>query len=271
MDYGATHCRYLIETEEGDVYDEFYSKNRDFEAFIRTQLEKEANIEAVHISYAGQVRGGNICSAPNIGADHRGVKSAIEKDYKIPVKIENDLKCAALAEYHTREEGITLAAAYIGTGFGGAIIEKGRLVRGYSNLAGEIGHIPFQKAPFRCGCGKDNCVELYCSGSALEKWVDYYGLKCAPTLEGLRECGDSRGLSIVQEFERAFLHAIGTVVTLFNPACLVLGGSVATNNPGLQRYAQDHLADCVFAPASKDVKIEITKLKNGCLEGTKWL
>lgn len=271
MDYGASRCRYVIETENGSESGEFFSKERDLEEFIRIQLESLKGIEAVHIAYAGQVIGGNIRSAPNIAADHQELKSAIEGEFGIPVKIENDLKCAALAEYHTREDASSLIAAYIGTGFGGAMIEEGRLVRGLSNVAGEIGHIPYKKAPFVCGCGKDNCIELYCSGSALQRWAEYYGLQCVPTLDALRVSGDARGTLIVENFYEALLYAVGNLVTLFNPAYLVFGGSVATSNPGLTGYVEEHLSDYVFLPAAKDVKIEMTRLFNGCLEGTKWL
>lgn len=270
IDYGASRCRYVVETAAGEYSDEFDSGQRDLELFIRAQLKKY-EIEAVHIAYAGQVIGGDIYSAPNILADHRGLKSAIESEFGIKVKIENDLKCAALAEYHTREKGSSLAVVYIGTGFGGAMIEEGLLVRGASNLAGEIGHIPFKKAPFVCGCGKDNCVELYCSGSALSRWSEYYSIECAPTLDALTQDSDVRSASIVNDFYKALLHALGTVVTLFNPAYLIIGGSVVTNNPGLKHYIEENLGDFVFPPAAKEVKIETTKLSDGCLEGTKWL
>lgn len=271
IDYGASRCRYLIETEEGELCGEFVSAEKKLEGFIRMQLDNYKSINAVHIAYAGQVTAGHIRSAPNIDADHTALKSALEEGYGISVKIENDLKCAALAEYHTRDDCASLFAAYIGTGFGGSLVEKGQLLRGHSNMAGEVGHIPFKQAPFLCGCGKNDCVELYCSGKALEKWVTYYGLGCTPTLEEIEASPHEMAAQIVDNFYGALSHAVSTVVTLFNPTYLILGGSVATANPKLEKYVRKRVSDHAFPSAAKEVTIEITKLENGCLEGTKWL
>lgn len=271
IDYGASRCRYLIETEEGEYSGEFVSADKNLEQFIRMQLDQYKRIEAVHISYAGQVVEGDIFSAPNIAADYTGLKSAIEGAFGIPVKIENDLKCAALAEYLTREDSVSLFVAYIGTGFGGALVEEGKLVRGHSNMAGEVGHIPFINAPFSCGCGKNDCVELYCSGKALLQWVEYYGLECTPTLAGLKESSDEKARLILQNFYDALSHALCTIVALLNPTYLILGGSVITNNPEIMDDVQKYVESDAFAPAAKDVRIEMTRFENGCLEGTKWL
>lgn len=271
IDYGASRCRYLIEREEGDFSGEFATADKDLEHFICTQLECFETIEAVHIAYAGQIVGGKILSAPNIMTNHTKLKSSIEEIFRIPVKIENDLKCAALAEYHTRGEGVSLFCAYIGTGFGGALVEEGRLVRGNSNMAGEVGHLPYQKSPFLCGCGKDDCVELYCSGKALAKWVKYYGLECVPTLAGIEASPNEEASLILQNFYGALSHAVATIVTLFNPTYLILGGSVVTGNPKIEHTVRKNVNNMAFPLAANDVTIEITRLSNGCLEGTKWL
>jgi glucokinase len=262
----------VIETSEGELSGEFKSADKDLESFICLELESSREtLEAVHIAYAGQVVNGNIYSAPNVDADHTRLKSVIERRFNIPVKIENDLKCAALAEYHAREKCVSLFAAYIGTGFGGALVEEERLLRGNSNMAGEVGHIPFKKAPFLCGCGKDDCVEIYCSGKALVEWVAYYGLECVPTLEAIELSNDEKAALILQNFYDALSHAVSTIVTLFNPTYLILGGAVINNNPMLEHYVQKSVQNHSFLPAAKDIKIETTRLNNGCLEGTKWL
>lgn len=271
IDYGATRCRYIIETAEGEVFDEFTRLDQELETFISAQLKVNPALQAVHIAYAGQIINGNIFSAPNIEGNHKNLRSFIEKKYNIPVKIENDVKCAALAEYHARHNCVSLFAAYIGTGFGGALIEKGHLLRGNSNMAGEIGHIPFKKAPFHCGCGKDNCVELYASGSALLRWIHFYDIICEPTLLALESCKDERSEFILQNFYDAVSHAISTAVTLFNPSHVILGGGVVKNNPQLESIIHKNVNDMAFLPSAKEVKIEISAYKYGCLEGTKWL
>ncbi len=271
IDYGASRCRYIAESGEGEHYDEVPSRGLDLEAFVCEQIGRYADLEAVHIAYAGQVVAGEISSGPNIGSGHAGLKAKLEKRLNIPVRIENDLKCAALAEYHEVKGASTLFAAYIGTGFGGAVVEEERLFRGHSNMAGEIGHIPFKKAPFACGCGKDDCVEIYCSGRGLESWVAHYGLECEPTLAAIEACGDENAPLIVQNFYHALSHAVATIVTLFNPSHLILGGSVVLNNRGLEEFVRENVAGYAFPAAAKDANITVSTLENGCLEGTKWL
>ncbi len=271
IDYGASGCRYIIETSDGEIFGEFAPANQELEAFICTQLDANPLLQAVHIAYAGQIIKGNISSAPNIKVNHQSLKASIQSQYNIAVKIENDLKCAALAEFHARKNSVSLFAAYIGTGFGGALVEEGRLLRGNSNMAGEIGHIPFRKAPFHCGCGKDDCVELYGSGSALARWVDYYGLGCEPTLEAIKSSTDERAAYILENFYDAVSHAVSTAVTLFNPTYVILGGGVVQNNPYLESVIRKNVNDMAFMPSAKEVKIETSAFKYGCLEGTKWL
>lgn len=271
IDYGATRCRYIVETEAGEVYEEVASPGLDLLGLIKKTVASHPFIKAVHMAYAGQVVAGEIRTAPNVGSDHSGLKRAIEKKLGIPCKIENDLKCAALAEFHATKEAKTLFAAYIGTGFGGAVVEEGRLLRGSNNMAGEIGHIPFKKAPFTCGCGKDDCVEIYCSGRGLASWVEHYGLECAPTLDAIRSSKDEKAPLILQNFYHALSHAVATAVTLFNPSHLVLGGSVVINNSGLEEFVRENVEGYAFPAAAKDAMIAVTTLKNGCLEGTKWL
>lgn len=271
IDYGASGCRYIIETQEGEFFGEFSRADQELETFIKTQLKANPNLQAVHIAYAGQIINGNISSSPNIEANHKNLRASIQSQYNIVVKIENDVKCAALAEYHSREKSVSLFAAYIGTGFGGALVEEGHLLRGNSNMAGEIGHIPFKKAPFHCGCGKDDCVELYGSGSALARWVDYYELGCEPTLEAIKSSVDERAAYILDNFYKAVSHAVSTVVTLFNPTYVILGGGVVQNNPHLESIIRKNVNDMAFLPSAKEVKIERSTFQYGCLEGSKWL
>ena len=81
------------------------------------------------------------------------VKEYIKEKYQIPLEIDNDLNCAALAENEV-DSSKMLAVLYIGTGFGSAFIQNGMLIKGAYNFSGEIGHTPFKTTPFLCGCGR---------------------------------------------------------------------------------------------------------------------
>jgi len=158
IDVGGTWLRYELVGED-EVSGKFPSKKEPFLDFVTSMLRRYPHINTIALSFAGQVHNGVILSAPNIDVKEPKLKDFVETNFGVSLILENDLNCAALAEsvYWNEKE---LVALYSGTGLGGGLIVDGKILHGCSNLAGEIGHIPYKKAPFECGCGKDNCLEL---------------------------------------------------------------------------------------------------------------
>ena len=250
LDIGGTYTRVLAEKLLT-----YHTKEVDasfFEKLIATYKPKK-----VAISFAGQVFKNHILSAPNV-ALHAIDFEALAKKYRFKLIIENDLNCAALAE--ARYFGSShLVALYSGTGLGSGIIENGTIVRGYKNLAGEIGHIPYKKAPFQCGCGKDNCIELYASGSGLQKWARELGVEASLENEKLFAL-----------YLEAMEYAVATMMSLFNPEILVLGGGVIEKNLQIIKEIENNIAS--FAPPfALGCSITQTKLSNASLMGAKIL
>ena len=247
--FGSTHS-----THEGDL------KNR-LDALITESLAAYA-VDFIGVSFAGQVTNGVIISAPNI--DLGALKNSsfpqwVSERFNLPAAINNDLKCAALAEAAARPNCRSLFVVYIGTGIGGAYIENGRLISGATNFAGEIGHIPFESAPFPCGCGGASCLELSASGSAVARFCAHFGINAA-TLSDLVPLvsNDKNALYIYERFFRGVTHAIHTVAALFNPEIIVLGGGVAAKNPVILNHAQRALKSA-FKPAS-NARVELSAL-----------
>jgi len=246
VDIGGTYLRYDINGVK-----KIEIKNIDIEEFLK-KLIKKYNVKKIAISFAGQVYKGEIFSSPN-------AKKFNPKNLKIPYILENDLNCAALAQsYYFKSK--FLVALYSGTGVGSGIIENGKIIRGYKNLAGEIGHIPYKKAPFKCGCGKDNCIELFASGSGIEKWAKFLG--CEKDLKTTCK-------KIKQNYEKALLFGVATVLTLFNPEILVLGGGVIKNNPYLVKIVKENIKN--YAPSFAVSKIVLSELEEASLKGAKLL
>ena len=129
-------------------------------------------------------------------------------------------------------------------------------------MATEIGHIPYKKAPFLCGCGRNNCLELYASGSGIAKWMEHKKLLCAASLHELERTGEKE---IVEMFHEALFSALGTTLTLFNPQVLVLGGGIIDANPYLENLILEniknslHLMPVVIRPIISSLCEEINK------------
>ncbi len=269
IDLGGSWLRYELVGEE-QVCGRLPSRETDLASFIASMIERHPQIDAVAISFAGQVHDGTILSSPNIAVAEREIETFVQTRFGIPCRLENDLNCAALAEsvYWNETE---LVALYSGTGLGGGIVTEGRILHGSRSLAGEIGHIPYKEAPFSCGCGKRNCLELYASGSGIEKWMEHLGCEEGVDLERLLSSPRTECAKIAARYLDALLVASATMVTLFNPRILVLGGGVVRHNPELPGAVRKRIGSFALKESCDGLRIESSRIGDASLEGAKLL
>jgi glucokinase len=270
IDIGGTHLRSELQGPKGSVFQTLSSVEKGLFAYICETIREDREIGFVGIAYAGQVYEGEILSAPNIKIDEARIKHRVEAEYGVRLEIDNDLNCAVMAEAeHYGAQSI--AALYVGTGLGAALIDGGRLVRGGKNLAFEIGHIPYRNAPFSCGCGRDNCIELFASGSGIGKWLRYLCHDRTSDLAALKASEAQEERAIAEQFEEALLHAAGTVVSVANPLLLVLGGGIVRENPFLFTLLKNRLGDFALKASLELLRIETSVLENAPIQGAKLL
>ncbi len=265
IDIGGTWLRWECCKQK----DKIRSKKRDLVKFIENFLQKNGSIKKVAVSFAGQVNKGEILASPNISIKTKNIKKYFTNKYNIVFKIDNDLNCALLAQ-KDRLKSDNIALFFVGTGVGCSVLEDNHIVRGKNNLACEVGHIPFKKAPFRCGCGKDNCLELFCGGEGLRKWCEYYGLKEMTILE-LKNSKIKEAKKIYKNFQKAILYGISTLITLANPKILVLGGGVLESNPYILDIIEKKICRYALKESCKGLKIVMSEIENPSLEGAKLL
>ena len=270
MDVGGTTIRCELHTYDSIVRETFASCDHELYDLIVLLLKRYPNILFIGIAYAGLIHHGRIISAPNIEVGVHDIKQKVEDAFDIRVEIENDVNCAVLAEAHDRTSN-NIVALYVGTGLGCGVVNDGQLLHGHNSLASEIGHIPYKNTPFHCGCGRDNCIELYASGSGMLKWKQYHNLKGPPDLSELQHSDKQTERDIAKRFEEALLTAAGTMVTLFNPEKLVLGGGIVSANPYLVEMVTEQIQAYALPESAKRVTIVQTRLKDAPLEGAKYL
>lgn len=128
-------------------------------------------VKAVCIGIPGSVNPetGIIGLAPNLGIKNYQIKKELEKHIPFPVFIENDVNLGALGihKFGVGKGVENMLAVFIGTGIGGGLVLNGKIYRGNTFTAGEIGHMPFlDKGPL-CGCGKRGCYEAVASRTAV--------------------------------------------------------------------------------------------------------
>ena len=150
-----------------------------------TELIKETksdpkNIESIGFGFPGQIdyQKGIVRLAPNIpGWVNVPIAEIMEKEFGIPTRVDNDVRCAALGElnYGAGQGCDNLICITVGTGIGSGLVINGKLVRGASNAAGEIGHIKLDMngGPL-CGCGDRGCLEAFASGPSIVALAEEY-------------------------------------------------------------------------------------------------
>lgn len=144
----------------------------------------------------------------------------------VPVFLDRDTVIAAIGE------GLAGAAkgerdfvyVTVSTGVGGAIVSGGRMVRGATNTAGELGHWPVALEGPPCGCGSHGCVEAFAGGRNL---AQQYGVRDAGDVFRAAQEGEERARALVANAEAALASLAIGLVNGLNPNVIVVGGGIA--------------------------------------------
>lgn len=130
------------------------------------------DIEKIGVASPGTVSDGKITSW-NLGLKEFDFETKLKEKYKLPVKIRNDGKCAALAEkyYGAMKEYDDCVFINIGTGIGGAAFIEGKLLEPKRYSGFEFGHMTLVKDGIECTCGKKGCFERYASIKSLKNRI----------------------------------------------------------------------------------------------------
>jgi predicted NBD/HSP70 family sugar kinase len=180
-------------------------------------------------------------------------RSVAEDRFAGAVHIENDANLGALAEHRQGSARGHSTSIYLklSSGVGAGIIIDGRLFHGASGTAGEVGHLTVDEQGPVCRCGSRGCLETYAStGSVLE--LISTQMPGATLDEVIAAAGDGN-VSALRSLEDAGLRlgwGLGSLVNLFNPALIVVGGDLARAGDllldparvGLRRHALDAVA-----------------------------
>src|SRR5919202_3843821 len=160
----------------------------------------------------------------------RELQTALE----LPVSVENDVNAMALAEAHFGAGRDFRDALYItvGTGIGGALIVDGRLWRGATWTAGELGHLVVDwDGTRRCNCGEPGHLEAYVAGPALaERYRERAGIGHPLDLVAVAtraRAGDVLAAETIAEGARILGLALGGLLNVLDPQALIVGGGVA--------------------------------------------
>jgi glucokinase len=150
-----------------------------------------------------------------------GVEAYLERDTQVAALAEGEFGAArGLADY---------VYMTISTGIGGGVVIGGRLMRGPDHLAGELGHITVDMDGPLCGCGARGHLEATSSGTGIANMARERGLGdiSAAQVAALEDAGDATAAEVMDYARRAVAQALVSVVDVFNPSRIVVGGGIA--------------------------------------------
>ncbi len=160
-----------------------------------------------------------------------GLVSLLRSELKVPLVVENDANCLALAEFFAQCHGrfSTVMAVILGTGMGSGLILGNRLHRGPNGNAGEIGHTSIAIDGRPCECGRRGCGEAYLSGPSLgRRYAELAGEALTPDKIFARyETGDAQARRVLDESVRIMGELFANCVNTLDLEAIVLGGGVS--------------------------------------------
>lgn len=218
-------------------------------AIEAASLPKSVKLIGIGAGVAGQVdrERGLLISGPNLGSglDNLPIRALLTDKFGLAVYLGNDVEVATYGEHqygagHGCDDFVCI---FVGTGIGAGIIQDGKLRRGVSGTAGEIGHTIVQYGGRLCGCGGRGHLEAYASRTAITSVLLAEIMRgrdtklrelLAPTDTIIRskmiarciDDGDQLVIDIVSEAADYLGAGISSLATFYNPSRIILGGGL---------------------------------------------
>jgi glucokinase len=214
-----------------------------------------APVERACVGAAGQIHrdSGILAVGPNLGWRNVPLGTMLQARLGFPVRLVNDLSAAAWGELHAGagRGAQDILVCFVGSGVGSAVISNAHLVCGAGGVAGELGHVKMVPGGRLCGCGELGCLEAYAGGhnlisqtrelmatgrsNILLELTGGEPARITPvTLERAVELGDPEAVEVYERASNFLALAVANMVTLLNPARLILGGGVLRHCPGMR-------------------------------------
>jgi len=253
-----------------------------------------AEMRAMGLGVQGQVarRNGTVLSAPGLGWHDVDLHKLVQvRAPKLLVRLSSDLAAAAWAE---RVAGAgkgadDLVIIVAGSTVGAGIVLGGKLQEGASGGAGDLAHVNVHPGGRACACGHRGCLDAYVSAPSLAAWArddlriasaaakavgkpSTVGRRLlehadgdpdrisAAAMERAADAGDDLATHLLDEAGRLLGLAIANLVTVLNPARLLLGGTLFASSPRLRRGAQETIAQYASPAALAAVEVSLPAL-----------
>ena len=297
IDLGGTNIKAGVVTDEGKLLNKVTCKtnaDRPMEDIIHDMGKLAADaikdaglevsdIEAIGIGSPGTPDNdeGLLVYSNNLPFVMAPMRKLIREVIDLPVYIDNDANCAAMAEAVAgaakgAKDSVTIT---LGTGVGAGVIVDGKIYSGFNQAGSEFGHTVLVSGGIDCPCGRKGCFEQYASASALARMTREAAEKAPDSLlhkayeqQGewnaqvafiaMRE-GDETAKEVVDTYTSYLADGLANAINAFMPEVLVVGGGVCNEgDPLLIPMREKTMSRPYFGPGVKKTRIELAQMGN---------
>ncbi|EYD77221.1 hypothetical protein Rumeso_01168 [Rubellimicrobium mesophilum DSM 19309] len=236
IDIGGTHLRAALVSSKGTILAQRrVATRREPEAVLADCLALVAELRVpeavgVGIGVPGRVDAERreVLSGGYVDLSGMPFAERVQEATGLRVLVENDAAMALLAEqaFGAARGCGNAVLLTIGTGIGGAMLERGRLLRG-KRTAGQLGHLVMEPEGLSCLCGRRGCLETVSSGTALGRLVAEAGLS-AGTRAGdlLARAEEPAARAVLRAWAGPLRRAVDSLAAALDPEVVLLGGGL---------------------------------------------
>ncbi len=238
---------------------------------------REAELDAVGIGVPSVVdfATGKVISSVNIPLADLPLRSVLGRRLGVPVFVDNDATVAALAEAHGEDLRLTtqnLVMLTLGTGFGGGLVLGGRIYRGATGAAGEVGHTLValdlsDGVPAPTRFPQPGSIETLAAGRALDHLASTIGLPSGGAAVEAALAGDAAAGGVVERWARLVGIGVANAINMFDPDEVVLGGGAARAGDLLLGPARDTASGYVLPGVGRRTTVRLARhgIRSGVL------
>jgi glucokinase len=292
VDIGGTNTKYgyvdrngkcpassSMPTEAHKPADLFFKRLHENSKLLFSEIQEDCELSGIGIGAPNaNYYKSTIENPPNLDWKFVDVRAELTKYYDLPLAVTNDANAAAIGEmlFGAAQEMKDFIVITLGTGLGSGIVSNGQMIYGADGFAGEIGHTTVDPHGRRCGCGRQGCLETYCSATGICRTIQELICNSAEpselrtiafsnlTSEMVYEAALRRDPLALEAFEmcgQVLGLKLADSIAHLSPEAIILCGGLAAAGDLLFGPVQKSLEKNVFPAFRNKVKLLPSKLK----------
>ncbi|HHV30591.1 ROK family protein [Acetivibrio mesophilus] len=282
IDLGGTNIAIGLVNEEGKILhkdsvptlrERPYQEIIKDMAMLTQKVIKDAGVSVDQVKNIGvgspgtpNCKDGILVYNNNLNFRNVPIRSEMQKYIDLPVYLDNDANCAALAESVAgAAKGAKISVTItLGTGIGGGVVIDGKTYSGFNYAGGELGHTVLMVDGEACSCGRMGCWEAYASATALIRQTkkaaqenpeslinklvegDLSKIDAKTAFDAAKQ-GDKTGEMVVQQYIKYIAEGLINMINIFMPEVLVIGGGICKEGEYLLKPLRELIRQGVYS------------------------